>query len=217
MNLARSTLAVFAAALVLVAPASAFQFPLSDTSSRAAYFLGKRHDATMGEFLARYSRQLPAPKSGPYVSDITFFTPFAQLVEYSNRQGTYNAQQAEIDGANKFLSVEITVYLYFTATYGELIPDPPPTRSSTTGVHFRAASFWHEFSFHVFDGDSPLAPATVRAEPQYRCIDDGCSLIGSEVHLTFPAESFSSDSATVEVATPEGQLVTAEFDLDSLR
>lgn len=214
----RSILSAAAALLVASSPLFALQFPLSENAARSAYFLGQRRDQVMGEFLARYSKHLPAPTTGPYVSDVLFLTPYAQLVQYSSRQGMYSAQQAEIDGRTKLSTVEVTVYINFTDTYGELIPDPAPSRSSGTGVHLRHAGFWRDFQFRAFDGNDLREPAAIQSDAQYRCSGEGgCAFIGSQVHLSFPAESFTTDFATIEIATPDGQLITAEFDLASLR
>jgi hypothetical protein len=208
---------LFIAPLLVVPPSFAFDFPLSDTSSRAAYFLGQRHDNSVGEFLARYSRHLPAPKTGPYVSDVTLFTPFAQMVYYSSRQGMYTAQQAERDGQAKFSSIEVSVYISLTETYGAYFSEPPPSASSGAGTRLRPGSFWRDFTVRVLDGEVLLQPDTVYGQPQYRCSGGGCALTGALIHLGLPAEAFASDSVTVEVATPDGQLVSADFNLVSLR
>jgi hypothetical protein len=217
MNPARPILATVTCAFFLMSPASAFQFPLSDTSSRDAYFLGQRHDNSVGEFLAKYSKHLPAPKTGPYVSDVVFFTPYAQMVYYSSRQGMYTAQQAERDGPAKFSNVEVTVYLSLTETYGAYFPEPPPTRSSGAGTRLRPGSFWREFTVRVFDGEVIVEPNALYGQPQYRCSEDGCELTGALVHVSLPAGAFTLDWARVEVATPDGQIVSAEFDLAALR
>jgi hypothetical protein len=207
----------FLVLLFAVAPLLAFQFPLSETASRNAYFLGQRRDITMAEFLARYSRHLPPPKSGPYISDVQFFTPFAQLVQYSSRQGMYNAQQAEIDGRTKFSSVQINVYIGFTPTYGPYIPQAPASNSSTSGMLFRRGDFWRNFKFRVLDATQVREPSKISGEPMFRCSVDDCVLVGVVVHLYVPGEAFESDSATVEVKSPDGQFVSVDFDVASLR
>ncbi|GAC1668685.1 MAG: hypothetical protein NVS9B4_24650 [Candidatus Acidiferrum sp.] len=91
----RPCLSILTAAL-LASPASfAFQSPLSEESIREAYFLGQRHDQSLPRFLEKYISHLPAPKTGPHISSIAFFTPFAQLAQGSARYiGNYSAQQA---------------------------------------------------------------------------------------------------------------------------
>lgn len=80
MRLLNSLLASSVVFLLLATPLFSMDYPLSETAARAAYFLGQRRD--IGEFISRYSKHLPAPKIGPYISDVTFFTPYAQLVVY---------------------------------------------------------------------------------------------------------------------------------------
>ncbi|HET9804783.1 MAG TPA: hypothetical protein VFP96_16190, partial [Candidatus Acidoferrum sp.] len=89
MPSSRSILAATVAFFVSLSPAFAFQSPLSDTAARSAYFLGQRRDMSMAQFLARYTKHLQPPRTGPYISDITLFTPYAQLVYYSSRQAIY--------------------------------------------------------------------------------------------------------------------------------
>jgi hypothetical protein len=210
----RSMLAAAIVILLSIVPVNALQFPLSDTAARSAYFLGQRRDSSTGEFLARYTKHLPPPKTGPYVSDITFFTPFAQMVEYSSHQGIYSAQQAEIDGRNSFSDVQVSVYVYYASQNsfpGSMIRPPASDIDPAT------ARSWRNYSVRVFDGKEIRQPVLQRGESQLRCSENGCVSIGTVIHLFLPAELFSSDSATVEVATPDGQSVAAEFDLDALR
>jgi hypothetical protein len=55
-------------------------------------------------------------------------------------------------------------------------------------------------------------------EPNYRCSEDGgCALTGATLHLELPAKLFTSDSATVLVAPPEGPEVAVDFDLTKFR
>src|SRR5260370_31021833 len=76
-------------------PASPLNTPLSDQTIREAYFLRQRHDATFPSILGKYIKNLPPPKSGPYISSVTFLTPFIQLVEYSDGYiGSHSAQKA---------------------------------------------------------------------------------------------------------------------------
>jgi hypothetical protein len=218
MNLSRPILAATAATLIAVFPLSAFEFPLSDSASRSAYFLGQRHDETVGDFFARYTKHLPPPNTGLYVSDISFLTPFAQLVEYSGHQGIYSAQQAELDGRRKFQNVEIAVYVYFNNAGVFPVALKPSSNSTGAAPPADMGSSWHEYTVRVFDGEELREPASVAGQSQLRCVNHGgCIRVGVAIFLSLPAEVFVSDSASVQVATPDGQLVTAEFDLANLR
>lgn len=211
----RSILSAVSAVLLVASPLSALQFPLSESAARSAYFLGQRHDNSTAEFLARYSKHLPPPKTGPYVSDVLFLTPFAQLVDYSSHQGIYSAQQAEAEGPKNHQSVEITVYVYFPSpnSFSTSLIRPP----SLNPGDINPVESWQSYKVRVFDGSEPRQPSSVSGQSQNRCSHTGCIRVGTAIHLAVPAELFASDSATVEVATPDGQLVTLDFNLSTLR
>jgi hypothetical protein len=124
----RSFSAVVAASLTLLSlcdPALAYNAPLSDTTVREAYFLGQRRDETTARVLDSYTRNLSAPKTGPHVSTVQVFTPFAQVVEFSRQHSLgYSAQQAELDYRERSDAIEVIVYVRLTPTYGAVIPQP---------------------------------------------------------------------------------------------
>jgi len=218
MPSSRPIVAAIVGTFLAAAPLSAFQFPLSETASRSAYFLGQRHDETVGEFFGRYSKHPPPPKSGLYVSDISFLTPFAQLVEYSGHQGIYSAQQAELDGPRKFPDVKIAVYIYFNNPGVFPIAVQASSNSTDAVLPANLGSSWREYTVRVFDGEQLREPASVSGQSQFRCSNHGgCIRVGVAIYLSLPAEVFISDSASVQVATPDGQLVSSEFALNSLR
>jgi hypothetical protein len=78
---ARVIVAILAVALLLAPSSFAFDTPLSDEAIREAYFLGQRHDDSMAQLLNRYTIFLDQPDTGPYISSVTFLTPFALLVQ----------------------------------------------------------------------------------------------------------------------------------------
>ena len=81
----RAFLALLTSALLLSTPALPFDTPLSDQAVREAYFLGQRTDQKIVDFFSGYTRHLPFPKAGPYVSEIQLLTPYAQVVELSHQ------------------------------------------------------------------------------------------------------------------------------------
>jgi hypothetical protein len=210
--------ALFLAALLAFPVSSwAYDTPLSDTAIREAYFLGQRHDESVAKFLDKYTVSLAPPKIGPYISSVTFLTPFAQAVQLSDRHPSgYSAQQAQLDHKGVAETVKITVQIQLTATYGALIPVPQGSQS--TGIALRPPDFWTDFQITVFDDDEKLAPQTPSGHPNYICSEyGGCTLTGATIDLVFPANAFHSDSATVQVDPPEGEQVVAKFNLASLR
>jgi hypothetical protein len=199
-------------------PLLAFDTPLSDTAVREAYFLGQRRDETMARFLAKYTKLLPPPSSGPQVYSVTFLTPFARLVEYSSRQTDYSAQQAEKDHNSDDEMVSIEVEIVLTQSYGPYLTKPTGSRSgSPTGIRLRSPGFWQATKFHIFDEKQEVTTDDITGEPQYQCTDDSCILIGATVRIQFPATAFTSETATIEVDPPEGEQVVVDFDLSSLR
>lgn len=216
----RPSLALLAAAL-LVSPAPSFAYvtPLSEQDVREAYFLGQNRDESMARLLNRYTKVLPPPDTGPYIASITFLTPFALLVEYSAQQLNYSAPQAAKDHHSDEEIVAIQIEVWLTDSYGALIPTPAGSESgSPVGYQFRSPDFWKDLKIQVMDGEKKLSADGLIGEPTYRCAHEGgCVLTGANLRLEFSANTFASDSATIEVTPPQGDPISVEFTLSSLR
>jgi len=220
-TLARSLVSSLLATFLAATPSLAFNSPLSDEAIREAYFLGQRHDGSFARLLDRYSKSLPPPKSGPYIRSIRFLTPFAQLVHYSDAfVGNYSAQQAALDHRDHPETVEISVEILLTGSYGAIIAAPASPRADRPQAYqLRSHDFWKEFQVEVFEGDETRAPTHFTGEPTVQCSRYGynCNLIGAMLHLEFPAAALNSESATIRVIPPEGPEVSVDFDLTALR
>jgi hypothetical protein len=217
---ARSIVSVLTTALLLAPSSFAFDSPLSDQAVREAYFLGQRRDESLARFFDKYTRYLPPPKTGPHISSIAFFTPFAVLTQLSSQHTFgYSAQQAALDHRDQQESVRIVVQILLTDSYPAYIPRPGSRPGSPTGFAPRPFSFWKNFQVQVFAGDKALEPFSSSGEPDYICSEygGGCTLIGATLQFEFPAEDFATDSVTIEVKPPEGDPVSVDFDLTSLR
>src|SRR5246127_3304333 len=84
--------------LILAPSSSAFDSPLSDTAVREAYFLGQRHDDSLGKLLDKYVLYMQPPKTGPYIQSVSFLTPYILTAIYSSQQvSIYSAQHAQLD------------------------------------------------------------------------------------------------------------------------
>jgi hypothetical protein len=217
---ARSIASVLAAAWLLTPSSFAFDNPLSDQAVREAYFLGQRHDGTFPSILGRYTKRLPPPKSGPYISSVTFLTPFVQLVEHSDSYvGNYSAQQAALDHRGQLEFVKILVDIQLTDSYGQFISSPAASRSrSPAPLMLRPHDFWKDFQVQIFDGDQPLSPSDFHGHANYSCGRYGpCIMTGATLQLDLPADAFISDSAAILISPPEGDPVSVDFDLTRLR
>jgi hypothetical protein len=225
----KSSLAVLAATFLAI-PTFAFDTPLSEQAIREAYFLGQRGDESMVRLLAKYTKVLPVPRSGPHIASVTFFTPFALAVQSSSQHGAgYSAQQAQIDHRSQGEFVRVVVQIELTPSYGALIPAPTGSRSgSPTGYVVRPYDFWRDFDVRIFspalrvdsneEGPQPLRPFSSHGEPDVFCGERGrCELTGATLYFDLLATSFDSGDATIEVFPPEGDPLAVDFDLSTLR
>ncbi|HTP70392.1 MAG TPA: hypothetical protein VMJ35_15890 [Dongiaceae bacterium] len=216
----RWTSCVLAALVAIPSQSFAFDTPLSDTAIREAYFMGQRHDEAMGKFLDKYVKHLSAPKSGPYISSVAIFTPYAQVVlETNQRIGNYSAQQAQADHRNRKETILCIVEVQLTETYPAFIPDPARA-SSSSPISFvaRPYDFWTDLQFHFLDGDNELRPFTSSGHPNYLCGDNGgCTLTGATLQFEFYAGSFPTNEVSVQIDPPEGDQLVLDFDLASVR
>lgn len=216
----RPCFAILAVATLLVPPSLAFETPLSDQAVREAYFLGRRHDGTYPRLLGKYTKFLPPPKSGPYISSVAFYTPFLEIVQYNDqRVANYSAQQAEHDHRNQKEFVKVLVLIQLTNSYPATMIDRAGRRVGSSPLLIpRHHDFWKDFEVQVFDREQLLAPSASHSHSDSSCGRGGsCVLTGATIELEFPASAFISDSATIEVTPPEGDPVSVNFDLTSLR
>src|ERR1700682_2100474 len=198
----RPVASLLAAALLLSPSSFAFDTPLSDQAVREAYFLGQRRDESLARFLDKYTRVLPPPKTGPHISAVTFFTPFALVAQLpSDPSPAYSPQQAALDHRGQQETVKVIVQILLTDSYPAYIPRPTGSRSgSPIGFVLRPYDFWKDFDVQVFSEDRILKPFTSSGEPNYLCSENGgCTLTGATIQFEFLAESFAFDSATVQV------------------
>ena len=108
----RPGLVILVATVLTTSVAFAFNAPLSDEAVREAYFLGQRRDDRTAQFLETYRRYFPVPKSGPHIFVVELFTPYAQAVESSSKQGAgYSAQQAIQDYRLRADSLRVSVHV----------------------------------------------------------------------------------------------------------
>lgn len=197
--------AFLALALLVFVNAEAYETALSPQAVREAYFLGLRNDETTARFLVKYVTHLPAPKAGPHVFEIELYTPYSQIVDHFRHPPLeHSAQQADQDyrAQNDTLRVRTVI----------LFPLAPS--------HVAQYS-WQDFTIHFRqqrDGQEKIIqPIEVRHEGY--SVGAGKSHVRSGVQmvLLFSVADVTSAPARIEVQTPDGQHVMAEFDLEKLR
>jgi hypothetical protein len=192
---------------------SAFDAPLSDESVREAYFLGQRHDEKISLFFETYRRYLPAPKSGPHVFMAELLTPFAETVDVSRKHSAgYSAQQAQMDHRTRGDSVRVGVHVAYTSTYGPGFPYSPDKVPGQTGT-------WKDFQARLSQKENTIEPRNVSYEGTRIAggKGGGSRPTGFIIWLVYDAAQLTLSDASVVVDTPDGQHVTATFDLTRLR
>src|SRR5258707_10710944 len=116
---------LFSSVLIFAPSSNSFDSPLSDTAVREAYFLGQRHDDSLGKLMDKYVLYLQPPKTGPYIQSISFLTPYALTALYSSQQvSIYSAQQAQLDHLKNPEVVRVTAQISLTHSNGPYISPP---------------------------------------------------------------------------------------------
>src|SRR5258708_12275965 len=87
-SLFRLAASLACAALLPVQPLSAFDTPLSDTAVREAYFLGQRHDDSLGNLMAKYVLYFQPPRTAPYIPPFSLLPPYALPTSNPSTQST---------------------------------------------------------------------------------------------------------------------------------
>ncbi len=146
---ARFVLRVFLLNVALAASVCAYDYPLSSTAIREAYFFGRSADrAKVAEFLAQYVRRFQPQKAVPGVGLIELRTPYEEAVLRSSENQTigYSAQQAQVDYDAQPGLVNVQVFLFV----GTGDPSSSNLYSDRQGrILDRRENFWREFKFRV--------------------------------------------------------------------
>jgi len=174
----------------------AYDFPLSETSIRDAYFLGIRQGNQSGDFLNQYARSFPGLKVEQFVSFVRLETPFYQIVDYASRTLTYSAQDAEKDFRDKSLAFRMHLEICY-------MPNAPPD-----AVKLR-----------ILQNNKEIIPEATKRSAYFPPTDAYTSLpsIGEYLDLEFRADKFDSSTLTIVVDTPDGQHSETEFDMQKIR
>jgi hypothetical protein len=207
-------LTLFVSLCLSVLSVSAFDIPLSDQAVREAYFLGQRHDEKIYLFFETYRRYLPAPKSGPHVFMAELLTPFAETVDVSRKHSAgYSAQQAQMDHRTRGDSVRVGVHVAYTSAYGAGFPYSPNKAPGRTGT-------WRDFQVRLSQNENTVEARNVSYEGTRIGAGGkggGSRPTGFIIWLVYDAAQLTPSDVSVEVNTPDGQHLTATFDLSRLR
>jgi hypothetical protein len=204
---------IFIIFALLAVPALAYQYPLSESDIRNAYLLGYAKDQNTTNFFAQYTRQFPAPDTGPRVATITLKTPYAQVAEAGQAAMNSDVQGAEEQFANKKFSLLVRVEVDETATY------PAPATPNPANPDSLVPDFQNDFKIQLVQDGKTIDVQSTRV---YLLTSMGVSqtsqVSGAIIELKYDPDNVNPDeSATVKVHTPDNQHLKAAFDLSQLR
>jgi hypothetical protein len=238
---ARPFAVFFAIVLLASQSAWAYEIPLESHSVRDAYFFGQRGDEKLARFLDTYTKHMPIPQKGPYISEIELLTPYAQVVDISRQKTAgYSAQQAAQEYKDRGDTFRVYVRIEFTATYGFIqAVESANYAGHEQRLELQPYDFWRDFQFILSQDVKPAEPpgdsasdSTNHQEEAERRVMDARSadstpiysnseynggLAGAVVWLDYDAKDITSEPISVEVMTPAGLHVVAAFDLSKLR
>ena len=202
---------------LIAASAAAYDHPLGSHTIREAYFIGA---SNYPQGLAGYIKSLPVPKTGAHVAEMEVRTPFAQVIVMSHEHSVgYSAQQAAQDYRKNPDTVQVRMQILNTATFA--LASPAASPQSPCGGAQRMNSVqecFRGFRFLFSKGKEEIKPKSSYGVPVNFYTGHGTSgSIGGNIWFVFSANDIASAPFRVTVVTPDGQEVSAEFDLAALR
>jgi hypothetical protein len=202
---------------LIAAQGAAYDHPLGSHAIREAYFIGS---GNYPQGLAGYIKGLPAPKTGPHVAQMEVRTPFAQVIVMSHEHSIgYSSMDAAADYRKNPDTVQVRVQILNTATFAIASPTAAPQSACQGAQRMHSVEeCFRDFRFR-FSQDKDLTPKSSYGVPisAHYGGDFDSTLIGGDVWFVFRADDIASAPLRITVSTPNGQEVSAEFDLASLR
>jgi hypothetical protein len=210
----RFRVSAFLLVLVIAMPALAYDYPLSSTSIRDAYFFGKRHTSVTTAPFKQYTHYLPATQSGARVEAINLETPFVQVAERSGAAFNYYAQ----DAAEEFTDQELPFRVLVTVDLSGAYPQSKDSRPNFLG--FLVPDFCRAFDVQLVQ-DKPIPEKSRRVYLLYSDASTSVTgfggVTGAVLELDYDPELIDSTDTTIKVETADGQHAETTFDLTQLR
>jgi hypothetical protein len=190
-------LLVMTLSLAVALPAQAYDYPLTSTAIRDAYFLGTRQGGLTPQFLASYSHFVSDLHHGSCTSEIRLETPFLRVVAYAGGVPNYSSQDAVKDFYGKPMKFRMFLDLCY------MRGAPPP----------------NSVKIKVIQNKKEIAPDTDTRMAYAEPINELSTLPpnGEKVELEFDAGKIDSSTITMAIDTPNEQHVRVELDLQTLR
>jgi hypothetical protein len=188
---------VAALALLLASPAGAYDFPLTSSAIRDAYFLGVRQGSLDAAFRARYARAVPELKQGNCITQIRIETPFLQVADFVSSEPNYSSQ----DAVKAFYEKPMVLRIFLDICY--MREAPPP----------------NSVQIRVLQNKKLVMPITdTRSAFAERFSEESFLLPnGEKAVLVFSPQKIDSSTLTIRMDTPDGHHAECTFDMESIR
>ncbi|MFZ0214186.1 MAG: hypothetical protein WBE20_06055 [Candidatus Acidiferrales bacterium] len=183
------------ATLAIGLPAFAYEYPLSSSAIRDAYFKGTGTGRGGADFLAEYSHKIPELTAGAYTSIAKIETPYAQVAERAAETLSYTADDAVRDFLGK--PEQFRIYLDLCGKSGGE----------------------KAFDVKVTQHGKEIAPDSVHRSPYYAAQDPYTRLprIGEHIEMDFRAGKIASETLTIKIDVPDGEQAETTFDLATIK
>jgi len=209
------TIFVISTVAALAPVANAYMQKLHSEEVQEAFSLGQSTDLdTVKQFFEKYSQQLDCPPGGPCVSSIEFRTPFEQVATRSRERGSnYTEQDAEKDYRALPNVVSLHVFVLYPLDFSN---DDSDYFATGQPVGDDSGYSFYGYRIRVSQGHS-VKPAQIRGKPFYYGGSQCSYCGGEEIILDFNPSELETDMTHIEILTPDGQTVKAEFNLRDLK
>jgi hypothetical protein len=195
---------ILALTLAIVPSAFGYEYPLSPTAIREAYFRGSGPKGTEANFYSQYVHNLAIPRTAPPVSFVSLDTPYLQIAEHSRDTPNYDAQDAVQEFLNKAMTFRVFTEIYYKPRHGA----GSGSDEGTHDIKVRLVQHDREIGAEIADRwDLNIFRDAATSEES----------IGQPVELKCSAERIDSSPLTVEVETPDGQHAETTFDLSGIK
>ncbi|HEV7513705.1 MAG TPA: hypothetical protein VGO27_18555 [Candidatus Acidoferrum sp.] len=209
-----------------LSPASnAYEKQLDSRAIHEAYILGQRNDKSTGDFLAPYLTQITEVQKDVHIAEIELLTPFAQIVDVSRQKAAdgFTEEQAIEYYKTHGNTVKVNVTMMLPSAYPKTaeskeVPTPAPATGAQKSA-LRPENFWQNFQFNLKQNGKTIPSLAISNQPIYSTATNTAPavLTGENVWLEYDVKDVASELTTMEVVTPEGQVIKATFDLKKLR
>jgi len=190
------TLLVLFLALAIASPAlAAYEYPLSSSAIREAYFLGTGPTRGDADFLAQYSHTIAKLTAGSYTSVAKIETPYSQVAERAAETLNYSVDDAVKEFLGK--AIDFRMNLDICVKSGAEKP----------------------IQIKVLQHGKEIVPRSAHHSPYFAPQEPDISLprIGEHIQLVFDASRIDASPLVIEIDAGNGQHAENTFDLTTLK